>query len=87
MVPSSLYATGQSMASTVSLGIAPILGGVLGGYVYETFGPVTMYVGSSMMVLVGAALSWITLSTPEFEPQDTEETGILARMRGILRGR
>ena len=70
MVPSSLYATGQSMASTVGFGIAPIVGGVLGGYVYETFGPVTMYVGSSMLVLVGAALSWITLSTPEFGRQD-----------------
>ena len=70
MVPSSLYATGQSMASTAAFGIAPIVGGVLGGYVYETFGPVTMYVGSSMLVLVGAGLSWITLSTPEFGRQD-----------------
>ena len=70
MVPSSLYATGQSMASTAAFGIAPIVGGVLGGFVYETFGPVTMYVGSSALVLVGAALSWITLSTPEFGRQD-----------------
>ena len=78
MVPSSLYATGQSMASTAAFGIAPIVGGVLGGYVYETFGPVTMYVGSSMLVLVGAALSWATLSTPEFGRQDgrgTDEAG------------
>ena len=66
MVPSSLYATGQSMASTVGFGIAPIVGGVLGGYVYETFGPVTMYVGSSALVLVGGAVSWITLNTPAF---------------------
>jgi PPP family 3-phenylpropionic acid transporter len=72
MVPPSLYATGQSMASTAGFGIAPIVGGVLGGYVYETFGPVTMYVGSSMLVLVGAGLSWITLSTPEFGRQDGE---------------
>ena len=40
---------------------------------YETFGPVTMYVGSSALVLVGAALSWITLSTPEFGRQDGGE--------------
>ena len=75
MVPPSLYATGQSMASTVGFGIAPIVGGVLGGYVYETFGPVTMYVGSSALVLVGAALSWITLSAPEFGRQDVDEPG------------
>ncbi len=74
MVPSSLYATGQSMASTVGFGIAPIIGGVLGGFVYETFGPVTMYVGSSALVLIGAAVSWITLSTPEFgRPGDAAE--------------
>jgi PPP family 3-phenylpropionic acid transporter len=74
MVPSSLYATGQSMASTVGFGIAPIIGGVLGGFVYETFGPVTMYVGSSALVLIGAAVSWITLSTPEFgRPGDVAE--------------
>ncbi len=72
MVPRSLYATGQSIASTVAFGIAPIVGGVLGGTVYETFGPVTMYVGASALVLVGAALSWITLSTPEFGRQDGE---------------
>jgi MFS family permease len=72
MVPSSLYATGQSMTSTVAFGLSPIIGGVLGGYVYERFGPVTMYVGSSILVLIGTGVSWITLSTPEFGRQDGE---------------
>jgi PPP family 3-phenylpropionic acid transporter len=75
MVPSSLYATGQSMASTVGFGVAPILGGVLGGYVYETFGPVTMYVMASGLVVLGAALSWITLATPEFGRPGVAEPG------------
>lgn len=75
MVPSSLYATGQSIASTVGFGVAPIVGGVLGGYVYETFGPVTMYVMASGLVLLGAALSWITLATPEFGRPGAEEPG------------
>jgi MFS family permease len=77
MVPSSLYATGQSMTSTVAFGIAPIVGGVLGGFVYERFGPVTMYVGSSILVLIGTGLSWITLSTPEFGRPGDEEPGEL----------
>jgi MFS family permease len=72
MVPSSLYATGQSMVSTVAFGLSPIVGGVLGGFVYERFGPVTMYVGSSILVLIGTGVSWITLSTPEFGRQDGE---------------
>ncbi len=75
MVPSSLYATGQSIASTVGFGVAPIVGGVLGGYVYETFGPVTMYVMASGLVVLGAALSWITLATPEFGRPGVEEPG------------
>jgi MFS transporter, PPP family, 3-phenylpropionic acid transporter len=75
MVPSSLYATGQSIASTVGFGVAPIVGGVLGGYVYETFGPVAMYVMASGLVVLGAALSWITLSTPEFGRPGVEEPG------------
>jgi MFS transporter, PPP family, 3-phenylpropionic acid transporter len=75
MVPSSLYATGQSIASTMGFGVAPIVGGVLGGYVYETFGPVTMYVMASGLVVVGAALSWITLSTPEFGRPGVGEPG------------
>jgi MFS transporter, PPP family, 3-phenylpropionic acid transporter len=75
MVPSSLYATGQSMASTVGFGVAPILGGVLGGYVYETFGPVAMYVMASGLVVLGAALSWITLATPEFGRPGVDEPG------------
>jgi PPP family 3-phenylpropionic acid transporter len=73
MVPSSLYSTGQSIASTVGFGVAPIIGGILGGYVYETFGPVTMYVGASCLVLTGAAVSWFSLGTPEFsEPSPPE---------------
>lgn len=75
MVPASLYATGQSMASTVGFGVAPIIGGVLGGYVYETFGPVTMYVMASGLVVIGAGLSWITLATPEFGRPGVEEPG------------
>jgi PPP family 3-phenylpropionic acid transporter len=73
LVPSSLYSTGQSIASTVGFGVAPIIGGIAGGYVYETFGPVTMYVGASCLVLVGAAVSWFSLATPEFsEPSPPE---------------
>lgn len=75
MVPPSLYATGQSIASTVGFGVAPIVGGVLGGYVYETFGPVTMYVMASGLVLLGAAVSWITLATPEFGRPGVEVPG------------
>jgi MFS family permease len=42
MLPSSLYSTGQSMWVVVSLGIAPIIGAGIGGWVYETAGTVAL---------------------------------------------
>jgi PPP family 3-phenylpropionic acid transporter len=76
MVPASLYSTGQSVASTVGFGFAPIVGGPLGGFVYQRFGPVTMYVGASSLVLIGATISWFALDTPELSrPAPPEEPG------------
>ena len=75
MLPSSLYSTGQSLSATVGFGIGPILGAGVGGYVYDTFGSTTLYVGASALALAGAVVSWIALSPaslsrpqPEVEP-------------------
>jgi MFS transporter, PPP family, 3-phenylpropionic acid transporter len=64
MLPSSLYSTGQSMWVTASFGVAPILGAGIGGWVFETFGTLTLYAGASSLALAGAAISWIALSDP-----------------------
>jgi PPP family 3-phenylpropionic acid transporter len=64
MLPSSLYSTGQSMWVTASFGIAPILGAGIGGWVFETYGTVTLYLGASVLAVAGAAVAWIALSAP-----------------------
>jgi PPP family 3-phenylpropionic acid transporter len=64
MLPSSLYATGQSMWVTASFGIAPILGAGIGGWVFETYGTLTLYVGASLLAVAGAAVAWLALSAP-----------------------
>lgn len=70
MLPSRLYSTGQSMWVVVSFGIAPILGAGLGGWVFERFGTVALYVGASCLALAGAAVAWIALSEPALsQPQ------------------
>jgi PPP family 3-phenylpropionic acid transporter len=64
MLPPNLYSTGQSMVSTVGFGIAPIVGAGIGGFIFESFGDVTLYVGASLLALAGGVGAWIALSDP-----------------------
>jgi PPP family 3-phenylpropionic acid transporter len=64
MLPSSLYSTGQSAWVTVAFGVAPILGAGIGGWVFEAFGTVTLYVAASALALGGGGVAWIALSDP-----------------------
>jgi len=64
MLPSTLYSTGQSMAMTAGLGVAPILGAGIGGFVYDALGPVALYTGASLLALAGAGAAWLVLSVP-----------------------
>jgi MFS family permease len=77
MLPSSLYSTGQSMWVTASFGIAPILGAGIGGWVYETAGTVTLYVGASFLALAGAVMAWIALSDPSLASPQPEVEPVL----------
>lgn len=84
LLPSSLYSTGQSMAATAGFGIGPILGAGVGGWVYEKFGAITLYTGSSMLALAGAAVAWFALSTPALSRPhpDVEPAGPVAPPHG-----
>ena len=64
MLPSTLYATGQSLGGTVAFGIAPILGAGIGGWVFDRFGTVVLYLGASALALIGGAVAWRALSAP-----------------------
>jgi len=73
MLPSSLYSTGQSMWVTASFGLAPILGAGIGGWAFERFGTVSLYVGASSLALAGAGVAWIALSDPIVANPETRE--------------
>lgn len=66
LVPSSLYATGNSVATTVGFGIAPIFANLVGGYVWERFGSGALYLGSSALAVIASFLVWNALSAPAF---------------------
>ena len=45
LMPAALYSTANSMREMVMLGIGPILGAGIGGFVYQRAGTVVLYVG------------------------------------------
>ena len=50
LVPSHLRATGQALMKSVLFGVAPILGSLGGGIVYEAFGPRVMFLAATVVV-------------------------------------
>jgi PPP family 3-phenylpropionic acid transporter len=64
LLPSHLYSTGSAVSSMVGFGLGPIVGGVLGGYVYEHLGAGYTYAGASALALAGAVVAWFALATP-----------------------
>jgi PPP family 3-phenylpropionic acid transporter len=72
LVPRSLYSTGQSLSSTVAFGIGPIVGGAVGGWVYEHLGAPALYLGSAVLAVIGGTIVWLTLTGPAFRRRGTE---------------
>jgi predicted MFS family arabinose efflux permease len=51
-----------------------MLGGAIGGLVFQRFGPAALPVGASAFALVGAVLGWVALDSPAFtRPHPIEE--------------
>jgi PPP family 3-phenylpropionic acid transporter len=67
LLPSSLYSSGNSLASMVGFGIGPIIGGGLGGIVYERLGSTTLFVGASFVALLGGVAAMVALRTPTLD--------------------
>jgi MFS transporter, PPP family, 3-phenylpropionic acid transporter len=76
LVPSSLYATGQSIATTVAFGVATLIGGTVGGWVYENVGALAVYGGASVCALGAAVIAWVSLNAPAFTRHQKIETPI-----------
>ncbi|MFM8944381.1 MAG: MFS transporter [Actinomycetota bacterium] len=76
LVTPTLYSTGQAVAATVGFGVAPILGGLVGGWVYGALGPAVLYGGASLVALVAGGIAYRALDDPALtRPQATPELG------------
>ena len=66
LLPRSLQAVGQSLGWLALAGIAPIIGDIAGGYVYEQLGGPALFIAAAGMLLVGGAISYFVLAGPTF---------------------
>lgn len=69
LLPSRLYAMGQSMAWLFYAGLAPILADVAGGLVYEGLGAAALFGFATIALAGGGAMVWLVLRGDRFGPQ------------------
>jgi PPP family 3-phenylpropionic acid transporter len=58
LVPERLRNTGQTLMGMCSMGLAPILGSLVGGFVYQHIGPRQLFLGSAVGIAVAMAIIW-----------------------------
>jgi len=61
LVPARLRATGQALMKSVLFGVAPIVGALGGGVLYESFGPQVMFLASSVFVVAAGLLALVVV--------------------------
>jgi MFS transporter, PPP family, 3-phenylpropionic acid transporter len=59
LVPEPLRNTGQTLAQMCTAGVAPMVGSLIGGWVYEHIGPPQMFIGTAAGLTVATAIVWI----------------------------
>jgi PPP family 3-phenylpropionic acid transporter len=62
LVPDRLRNTGQTLAQMCTAALAPIIGSVIGGWVYQHVGPPQLFVGSAVGLVVAIAIVWVATS-------------------------
>ena len=61
LVPADVRNSGQALMSICSFGLAPMIGGAVGGFVYQHIGPAQLFAGSAVGVAAGAAVVWTSV--------------------------
>jgi PPP family 3-phenylpropionic acid transporter len=63
LVPGRLRNTGQTLQQICSQGLAPIVGGLVGGFVYQHIGARQMFLGSAFGIVASIAIVWTSTAT------------------------
>lgn len=59
LVPERLRNTGQTLLQICTWGLAPMLGGAVGGFVFEHVGPAQLFLGSAAGIAAGIVVVWM----------------------------
>jgi PPP family 3-phenylpropionic acid transporter len=59
LVPERLRNTGQALLSICSFGLAPVIGGAVGGVVYQHVGPPQLFAGSAVGIAAGTVVVYL----------------------------
>jgi PPP family 3-phenylpropionic acid transporter len=70
LVPERLRNTGQGLLQVCTFGLAPMIGGASGGWVYEPVGPPQLFLGSAAGIVVGIAVVWVTAGRRDVTPPE-----------------
>jgi PPP family 3-phenylpropionic acid transporter len=70
LVPEHLRNTGQTLLNVSSWGLAPVLGSLVGGIVYQHLGPTQLFLGSAAGIAAGTAIVWVATSGLATAPTD-----------------
>jgi MFS transporter, PPP family, 3-phenylpropionic acid transporter len=62
LVPERFRNTGQTLAQMCTAGLAPVIGSVIGGWVYQHVGPPQLFLGSAVGLVVAIAIVWAATS-------------------------
>lgn len=80
LVPQPYRSSGQALYTLAWSGIAGILGGVLGGWLYQTLGAQTMYLSGALLALfgtIGFGLMWLFIIRGKYQSTDDAEDELL----------
>ena len=61
LVAAHLRNTGQALMQIAQWSLGPVIGPAIGGFVYVTLGPPTLFAGAAVLATVGALVSWWAL--------------------------
>jgi len=64
LLPQSLQATGQVMFQAATMGFGSVLGSVVGGVAYKSFGPTVFFAAAGGVAILGGIGTWLVLAGP-----------------------
>jgi PPP family 3-phenylpropionic acid transporter len=73
LVPERLRNTGQALLQICTWGLAPMIGGAVGGFVYEHVGPSQLFTGSAVGIVLGIVVVWVAVGPEARVPVRADE--------------